>query len=110
MDIFFKSNRLKRQCSDDRAAQKAFGTQRAKLIRRRLDDLFAAECLEDMRGLPGRLHELTGDQAGVLSLDLDGPYRLLFEAATPSDPEPKAKADWSTVTCVKILGIEDTHG
>jgi len=63
-----------------------------------------------MRGLPGRLHELTGDRAGVLSLDLDGPYRLLFEPVLSYALGPKGKVDWSRVACVKILAVEDTHG
>ncbi|MBW4578676.1 MAG: hypothetical protein KME42_03765 [Tildeniella nuda ZEHNDER 1965/U140] len=63
-----------------------------------------------MQTLPGRCHELTGDQAGQLSLDLDHPYRLLFIPA--NDPIPRKKdsgLNWSEVTEVEILGIEDTH-
>jgi proteic killer suppression protein len=72
--------------------------------------LRAASVLEDLRHLPGRCHELHGTRAGQLSLDLDHPYRLIFESA--NDPIPR-KADgglaWTEITAVLILGVEDTH-
>ncbi|WP_419934156.1 killer suppression protein [Candidatus Palauibacter sp.] len=79
-------------------------------MRRRLDDLRAADNLEVMRGLPGRCHELRGQRAGVLSLDLHHPYRLLFEPA--DEPVPRkvdGGLDWGRVVAVRILGVEDTH-
>jgi len=42
--------------------------------------------LEIVRALPGRCHELHGNLDGVLSLDLEHPYRLLFE---PTEPPPR---------------------
>lgn len=42
----------------------------------------AAPTLEAMRNLPGRCHELRGNRGGQLSIDLDGPYRLLFEVGS----------------------------
>jgi len=84
--------------------------QRAKLIRRRLDDLRAAANLEVMRNLPGRCHELKGDRAGQLSLDLDGPYRLIF--CPEHDPVPiknDGGLDWSQVTTVVMIEVVDTH-
>jgi len=58
----------------------------ARRISQRLDDLAAAETLEIVCALPGRCHELHGDLCGVLSLDLDHPYRLLIE---PTEPAPR---------------------
>ena|ERR1035438_1459035 len=86
------------------------GANRAKLTRRRLDDLKAATCLEVMRGLPGRTHELRGVRSGQLSIDLDGPYRLIFE---PANVPPPAKQDggldWAAITAIRLLGVADTH-
>ena len=63
-----------------------------------------------MRTLPGRCHELTGDRKGTLSIDLDGPYRLIFE---PAENPPPVKTDgglaWELVTAIRILEVEDTH-
>jgi proteic killer suppression protein len=44
-------------------------------------------------------------------MDLDHPYRLLFEVA--NDPVPIRKEgglDWENVTVIRILGVENTHG
>lgn len=83
----------------------------AELLRRRLDDLEAADNLEVMRSLPGRCHELTGNLKGMLSLDLEHPYRLLFDVArNPTPKKSDGGLDWSKVTSIKIHGIKDTHG
>ncbi len=63
-----------------------------------------------MRNLPGRCHELVQDRAGQLSLDLDHPYRLIFAPANePLPTKPDGGIDWTQVTAVNILGVEDTH-
>ena len=67
--------------------------------------------MEDLRNVPGRLHELKGDRKGQLSYDLDHPYRLIFVPAHEPVPSKQSGGmDWLRVTAVKILGIEDTHG
>ncbi|MHA1569671.1 MAG: type II toxin-antitoxin system RelE/ParE family toxin [Alphaproteobacteria bacterium] len=110
MDILFRNKSLRKSCTERRHMLKKWGEKRAKIMQRRLDDLAAANSLEIMRTFPGRCHELGGNRAGQLSIDLDGPFRLLFEPA--NDPLPvKADGglDWSGVTAVRILGVEDTH-
>lgn len=110
MDIIFSSSKFEEECNNQRLLQKRYGADRAKRLRRRLDDLRAANILEDMRNLPGRCHELLGDRAGQLSIDLDHPYRLIFEPANePIPTKPDGGLDWKQVTVVKIIGVEDTH-
>ena len=110
MDIVFKNKKLEKECNDQRLLEKNHGADRAKRIRRRLDNLRAANVLEDMRNLPGRCHELRHDRALQLSLDLDHPYRLIFEPANePIPTKPDSGLDWNKVTAVRILGVEDTH-
>jgi proteic killer suppression protein len=110
LDILFRERKFEKQCNQQAELVRAHGLRRAQLIRARLDALRAATCLEDLRNLPGRLHELKGDRKSQLSFDLDHPYRLIF---TPNhNPVPSADdggMDWRRVTAVKILGIEDTH-
>jgi len=111
LDIGFANTRIKKICNDNTKAQKKYGDINAKRLRQRLDDLHAAQILADFSSLPGRCHELTGDRAGQLSLDLDHPMRLIFEPA--HNPVPRKEdggIDWTQVTAVKILDIEDTHG
>jgi len=111
MDISFRSGKFRELCNSDRLLIKEFGQHRAKKIRQRLDDLRAAENLGEMRNLPGRCHELKGDRKGQLSLDLDHPHRLIFEVADDPIPvKPDGGLDWSQVTAIRLLGIEDTHG
>lgn len=110
MEILFPSDDDPRDWNDSKRLVRKHNLQRAKLIRRRLDDLKAAPTLEVMRSLPGRCHELKGDRAGQLSMDLDGPYRLLFAPA--HNPVPKKSdggLDWTHVTAVMLVGVVDTH-
>ncbi|MBG1271164.1 killer suppression protein [Nostoc sp. WHI] len=109
MDIIFNSNKFEEECNNQRLLQKRYGLDRAKRLRRRLDDLRAANVLEDMRNLPGRCHELLYDRVGQLSLDLDHPYRLIFEPTEPVPTKPDGGLDWTKVTAVRIIGVEDTH-
>jgi len=91
--------------------QRGYGQEMAKVLRRRLDDLKAARTLEEFRRLPGRCHELRGKRAGQLSLDLRGPYRLLFVPAhEPLPRKADGGLDWTQVTAVRIIEVEDTHG
>lgn len=93
--------------------EKSLGTIRAKKIRIRLAELRAAVNLMDFwppKSGPSRCHELQGQRKGQLSMDLDHPYRLIF--VPDHNPIPRRKdggLDWSQVTTVKILGVEDTH-
>lgn len=111
VDITFESDSLGEELTEERERKKEYGHSCSKKIKRRLDDLRAAKCLQDFRHLPGRCHELKGDLKGVLSLDVDHPYRLLF--VPDHDPVPAKDdggLDWTQVTAVRIIGIEDTHG
>ncbi len=110
MEILFPIGDDPDDWNDMRHLMRRHNAQRAKLIRRRLDDLRAAQALQVMRNLPGRCHELKGDRAGQLSLDLDGPYRLLFRPADEPPPtKPDGGMDWIQVRAVVILGVVDTH-
>lgn len=112
MDIVFSNQKLRKECHDFKMLKRRHGPKRAALLRRRLDELRAAEKLSDLRHLPqARCHELRGDRKGQLSVDLDHPYRLLFEPANDSIPaKPDGGLDWERVTIVRILKMEDTHG
>lgn len=75
-----------------------------------MDDLRAATCLEDMRQLPGRCHELKWNRAGQFAVSLDGLNRLIFEPANdPIPSKPDGGIDWSQVTSISIVGVEDYH-
>ena len=110
MDILFESDNAAQEFNDTRRLVRSHNVQRAKLIRRRLDDLRAAPTLETMRSLPGRCHELKGDRALQLSIDLDGPYRLiLYPAHNPVPLKPDGGMDWKKVTAITIKEVRNTH-
>lgn len=110
MQIVFDTPKLARVMSDDRSLAKQYGPANAQRIRRRLDDLDAASNLEEMRHLPGRCHELTGDRRGQLAIDLVHPLRFIFEP--DHDPLPQRKGgglDWAQITQIKVLDPADYH-
>lgn len=111
VDIIFRTGKLEKECNDSRLSRKKHGKERSDRLRRRLDELRAANNLEEMRTLPqARAHELVGDRAGQISLDLDHPYRLIIEPA--HDPIPVKEdggLDWQNITAVRVLEIADTH-
>jgi len=111
MDIIFKTKKLAKEFNDSKLLQIRHGPHRAKLIRRRLDELRAASVLAEVGTLPqARCHELTGDRSGQLSVDLDHPYRLLFRPGNnPIPTKPDGGLDWAKVTQIEILSVEDTH-
>lgn len=110
MDVEFEDKDFGEACNDFRVLQKEQGKQRAKLIGRRLIAMSEAECLEDLRNAPGRLHELTDDLAGLFTVDLDGPYRLALRPTQQPPPrKPDGGINWTAVDGVTITGLVDTH-
>ena len=111
MDIVFKTSKLQKECSDAKQMLKRHGPQRLKLLQKRLTELRAAAVLENIFKLPqARCHELRGDRKGELAVDLDHPYRLIFEVANDPKPiKPDGGLDWTKTTAIRIIGIEDYH-
>ncbi len=111
MEITFRTKKLQRSCSVAKEAVKAYGQLRARKLMQRLMELRAADYLSDIPSAPPpRCHELTGNLAGKLSVDLDHPWRLIFRPA--HDPVPVRESgglDWSQVTAIEITDIMDPH-
>jgi len=74
-------------------------------------ELQAARTLSDiLRVPPARCHELTDNRKGQLSVDLDHPYRLFFiPANTPVPYGLDGGLDWTRVTEIEIIGMDDPH-
>jgi proteic killer suppression protein len=94
---------------------KQYGRDMATKIKVRVGALHAAASLAvfwpPMSG-PERCHELKGDLAGLFSMDLKQPYRLLFKPVEEEPPEDRSdeQARWASITKIEIIAIEDTHG
>jgi proteic killer suppression protein len=110
MEVTFRQQRLAKQFNSAREIVRVFGPEAGKQIQRRLVQLEAATCLEDLRNAPGRCHELIGNRSGQLSIDLNGPYRLIFvPTAQPAPTKVDGGLNWSEVDAVIIIEILDTH-
>lgn len=110
MDITFDDNKLRKYANNDKQAIKKLGQRRAELYKQRLDDLFAASTLEDVRYLPGNYHELKGNRKGQWACDLDHPYRLIFEPhENPIPTNESGQYIWLEITGVEIIEIVDYH-
>lgn len=115
MDVDVSDRSLKRTLEDDVESPRRYGAEMAKKIQLRLEALRAAESLADfwppLSG-PERCHSMKGDLAGLFSLDLKHPFRLLLR---PTDKRLEAassneKERWASIKAVTIVDIEDTHG
>lgn len=110
MEIIFSSRKLEKLANDDRKMLTELGTIRAKLFRRRLNQLRAANTLQDVRYLPGNYHELKGTRKGEWACDLDQPYRLVF---TPQErPIPTNEGgqfNWLEISGIEIIEIINYH-
>ena len=93
---------------------RAHGTLRTKKLKRLLTALAAAPNLAEFAppmSPPHRCHELTGNLKGLLSLDLEHPYRLLFVPDHISLPQrDEGGLNWLKVTAIIITKVENTHG
>ena len=110
--IYFKYRKLQKACNFEKTSIEEWGPQLAGRVRQRLAEFKAANSLSDISHLPPpRLHGLTGDRDGQFAVDLQHPFRLVFEPA--NDPVPldsMSGIDKSRVTAILIIEVEDYHG
>ena len=110
MEVLFATRRLQRRLNSTAEARKVHGDVMAKKIGLRLQQMEAARSLDDLRNLPGRWHELTGDLKGSLACDLVHPHRLIFRpTAEPPPRRADGSLDWSAVDSVTVSDVDDYH-
>jgi len=111
VEILFQGRKLERACTDRSLRTRTYGSVCAKALENRLYEFKRAENLEAMRFVSrARCHELIGDRKGTLSVVLQQPYRLIFEPAhNPVPRKPDGGLDWTQVTAIRILAVEDYH-
>jgi proteic killer suppression protein len=98
-------------CNSSKELRRRYGAEGEKKIRRRLDEFAAASILAVLRSLPpARCEELKGSRRGRLSIRLHGAFRLIFEPqqSTPA-AKPDGGLDWTAITAIRVLAIEDYH-
>ena len=109
MKILFEKEKDRKLFAEPRSLERHYRRypERAKLIRKRLDELVDAENLATMRYMPqAHCHELKASRRGQLAVKLDGRYRMIFEVADEPVPrKPDGGLDWSGVTAIRILEL-----
>lgn len=112
MDIFYRNKRDQELLNDHGKLIREYGDRMANTIILRQQQIKAAGNLFEFSKLPQtRCHALHGDRQGEYAADLVHPARLIFQP--DHDPLPETSdggLDWTRVTVVKILRIEDYHG
>jgi plasmid maintenance system killer protein len=110
MEIDYRKNKLRKQCSEASEIKKNFGVN-AKRVSSRLDELTSAPNLEVLMQIPAaNCHPLTGNRAGEWAVDVSANFRLIFEIA--EDPIPikeNGSINTKLVTKVCIIEIGDYH-
>ena len=107
MQVVYADKELAR-CAGDRAyAVRKMGQRRADVYMDRLNDLRGAANLDDLKDVPGRYHELTGNRAGQWACDLDHPYRLIFKPVLNSDGNVIGLIVEQTVSILEIVDYHD---
>ncbi|WP_296444237.1 type II toxin-antitoxin system RelE/ParE family toxin [Rhodoferax sp. UBA5149] len=110
MKFDFLDLKLHAQCHDSRLATKALGAESTKKLKARLDDLDAAQSMEDMRNLPGHWEELKGDRAGQFSVRLRGGLRLIVKPQKQPPPsKPDGGLNWLAIDSLYIIEVVDYH-
>lgn len=110
MNIAFLNAKDKAFFESSKKVTQAYGVLTAKRLKNRLDDLDAAQCMQDMRSLPGHWEELKNDRAGQFSVQLHGGYRLIVK---PQKQPPPVKADggmdWLAIDSLTLIEVVDYH-
>ena len=108
VDIAFKTKDLRKICSEERQMNKKLGRPCAKKLRSRIADLQAALTVWDIKR--GRPHELHGDLAGSIAVELCGGKRMVVEPnEQPAPLRDDGGTDWKQVTGIRVTFVGDYH-
>lgn len=105
MKIVFANEALKNECNNQDLLIKRLGASRARVLRQRLDELFNAEVLADIRSFP-QIGISAPNGGSDMALDLGHPYKLLFRpaGANPGD----GVWDWNKIDSIIIVALRGT--
>ena len=109
LQLAFESKPLRTICESGDQAKNDLGEIVAETLKHRLADLLAATSVQEL--VAGRPRVLPESQGKNMAVDLCDGRRLVFTANHPSNPMTQDNnLDWSRVTRIRILRIEEDHG
>lgn len=110
MELSYKTKKLERSFTTDKGLAKAYGVMARKVAQRKRE-LESAENLWQLSQLKAlRLHQHTGSNKGIWSIDIQKNWRILFRI--DQDPVPGLESggvDLEAVTILSIESVEDPH-
>jgi len=110
MKVWYKNRKVEKIFSDERELKKHYEKQVAEKIGVIIDRLKVADNLriiDDQKSW--RVHELSGMEAGLYSLDITGLLRLIVQ---PNVKFPNLANRLDTLALIDeitIIGVKDTH-
>lgn len=108
MDVLFATEELETVLARRATRVAHFGPEAAAYVDLRLQQLWAAPNLAEMRRLPGRCRELDGDPHCGLAVDARK-HQLLFRPALDPIPRVRGHLAWEAVDRIMITEIVDDH-
>lgn len=80
MEVTYKTNKIKKICTDAKVSDGTYGNEMSEKIQMRIAEIEAADTVEEMIKFHiGRCHPLTNNRKGQYAVDLVHPYRMVFE-------------------------------
>ena len=98
MKVEYRNRSIEKVCTIASVAEKTYGTQMAEKIQTRIDQIKAADSVEQMiQYKVGRCHPLHQNRKNQFAVDLVHPMRLVFEK------------NGNEIQVAKIIEIVDYH-
>lgn len=98
MEVCYKNNKLRKECTDASVSERSYGFDMAVLIFQRIEEIQASPTVEFMiEHRIGRCHPLKFDRKGQYAVDLVHPFRLVFQK------------QGSEIQIARIIEITDYH-
>lgn len=110
MDIIFADRKLEKYANDFSLAKRKLGNNQAKLLHKRLNDLYDAENFSVLFDLPGHHHPLTENRSGQWACSLVQPARLIYKPVLPAElAQAEEQINLAQLVEVSVIEIIDYH-
>lgn len=110
MDIIFADRKLEKYANDFSLAQRKLGYNQAKLLHKRINDLYDAIDFSVLFALPGHHHPLTENRSGQWACSLEQPSRLVYKPIIPDElAQTEDQINLTQLVEVSIIEITDYH-